>query len=533
LKKATLTPNRFIISTRSWPVKGLALFLILLALGSCEDEIGLIGTNSRTSRFGVYFKEFDIPVTTVQTDSLRSSIVIGERLLVGVANDPNFGKVSANLYAQFTPASYTSPKIDKTGKTDFKVQSITVNFVLSSNYYIYGDTSNTTETFSLHQITDNEFKNTKDYFTNTSVSFDASPLVTTTFSYLHDSIIDHRKKNSDSNTANNRYDTISFNLPLVVGQHLLDTALANGVKTFNTEKGWTLSPAKTDSVFRIKFPGFALIPSGSNTKILGIKTLLSSFSSSTVITLNYSYVQQGNTVKAKYYYPCQIGPAFSSHNVDRTGTALMDINAADPTDKHVDFNVSDDYAYLQSGTGLFARLDFSQVHSYFDANPDTIINVAINAAELVIDLEPKVVRQHISMPSALLLRAVGSTNGFFRVPQIEVVENSLTYVINDPQYAANYFCINNGLYLDGRADNNSGTAEQLRIPLTKETVSRSAYYSIYMSDFMQYFLRVPSSFRKLYSVALLPADAGYGKSFEGLSFKKDKVKLRIYYTKTL
>ncbi len=119
MKRATRTPNRFITSIRSWPVKGLALFLILLALGSCEEDLGLISTKRPTSRFGLYFKEFDIPVTTVQTDSLRSSRVAGERLLVGVATDPNFGKVTSDLFTHFSVYAYSNPKIGTTDKTNF------------------------------------------------------------------------------------------------------------------------------------------------------------------------------------------------------------------------------------------------------------------------------------------------------------------------------------------------------------------------------------------------------------------------------
>ena len=91
----THTPNRFITSIQSWPGKGLALFLILIALASCEEDLGLIGSKKPVSRFGVYFKEFDIPVTTVQADSINSSAIVSERLLCGNASDPNFGKVTA------------------------------------------------------------------------------------------------------------------------------------------------------------------------------------------------------------------------------------------------------------------------------------------------------------------------------------------------------------------------------------------------------------------------------------------------------
>jgi Domain of unknown function (DUF4270) len=526
LKRATRTPNRFITSTRSWPVKSLALFLILLALGSCEEDLGLIGSKKPTSRFGVYFKEFDIPVTTVQTDSLRSSVVAGERLLVGVATDPNFGKITSALYTQFTPTSYSNPKIDKTGKSNFILEGVSVKYVLSSNYYVYGDSANSTENYSLYKITDLEFTENRDYFTNSSVDIEPDVFATSSFNYVHDSIKDHRKRNTDSNAANNRYDTIGFSLPIgpgSLGQQLLDTALANGVYDADPEK----QDAKTDSVFRRAFPGFAIVPSSSNTKILGIKTEVDLLSNSTLITLSYSYVKEGNTIRAKYYYSSQIGPGFSKITTDRAGTILSDINSDEEADRHVDFNLSDDYCYLQSGTGLYAKLDFSEVHSYFDANPDTILNMAINAAELTVDIESEAARQHLSMPNYLLFRVVNSSNHFFKVPTIAV--SGQTEEVADPQYVTNYNSLLNGSFLDARDD----LGARLAVPLTKSTATANAYYSAYISDFMQRFLRVPANFQKIYYMALIPADAGYGKSLHGLSFKKDKVKLRVYYTKTL
>jgi hypothetical protein len=527
LKRATRTPNRFITSTRSWLVKGLALFFILLALGSCEENLGLIGSKKPTSRFAVYFKEFDIPVTTVQADSLNSSAFSSERLLCGVASDPNFGKVNATAYTMFRPA--VRSKIDQTGKSNFEVEGITLNFILTSDYYVYGDTANSTLDYTIHRVSNDDYWLDDQLFTKTELDYDPTEIASGSFEYKHDSIVDHRKRQIDSDNTDTPVDSIFFQLPNSLGQQLLDTALAKGVYHFNSEGVWEYSAQKSDSVFFLAFRGLVLKSSDQNNKVLSLKSCVATLARTSRITLYYSYIKAGVTVHDKLYYfnstletaNCT-GLGFSNIKYDRTGTALENL-----TSFGVDYNAPDDYAYLQSGTGAFAKLDLSEVHAYFDANPDTILNMAINSAELTVDIESVAVRQHQNMPNYLLFRVVNTSNRFLRVPTIEV--DGVTGEVGDPQYGINYNSLLNGTYLDARDD----AGNRLGIPLTKSTATSNAFYSAYISDFMQYFLHVPDNFQKVYYMALIPADAPYGKSFHGLSFKKDKVKLRVFYTKTL
>jgi hypothetical protein len=535
LKKATPTPNRFIISTRSWPVKGLPLFLILLALGSCQDEIGLIGTNNRTSRFGVYFKEFDIPVTTVQTDSIVSTALVSERLLCGTAQDPNFGKSTAMFFTQFRPTLSNINKIDKTNKSNFQVIGVEMVMVLGDDYYVYGDTSNAQLTYAVHRITDPSYWISKENYTTSTLQFNPTAISSGTFNYLHDSIVKHRKLNTNTSGADDVYDTLAFQLPYAYGQQLLDSALAKGVYSFNSENEWDYDEVKTDSVFRIAFPGLAFKATGVSNRIMGFKSELGlTIQRTSRIILKYSYIKDGSTIfdELLYFNSTAVdnaGLGFTNVMVDRSGTALADLDHQDPTDRNIDFHAPDQFCYMQSGTGLYAKLDFSGLHSYFDGNPDTIANVAINAAEIVLEAEPDASRHHLSQPQALYLRVVKQSNGFFRTPIIlRTVDGKVEQAL-DESYSVNYNCIANGLYLDARNDE----AGRLSIPLKSTSDTQPQFYSAYLSDFIQYFLRVPDGFPKIYNVGLVPAPTPFGKSFEGFSFKKDKVKLRIYYTKTL
>jgi hypothetical protein len=516
LKRATRTPNRFITSTRSWPVKGFALFLILLALGSCEDEQGLIGSKRPTSRFAVYFKEFAIPVTTIQADSIPSTVKESQRLLCGNATDVNFGDISANMNLQFFPSLASSnPKIDVADKTNFTPVSLTFNLIL--DYYVFGDTADAIQNFSLHEISPTaDFWRGNEYFTTSTVSYDNDAIASASFQYKHDSIVDHRTRNRDTNSKNNRYDTIKFSLPIEYAQHLLDTATAKGVYSTNEVSGvWELDIIKTDSVFRKAFPGLTLVPGIGNKNILGFQINSSS------MNLAYTYVRAGSTINSNIVYTAYGYPSFSSFTSDRTGTALQNLSLSN---KYQDYNSPDDFCYLQSGTGLFAKLDFRGVHSYFDAEPDTILNMALNAAEIIIDAEPDADRHHLSTPVVMYFRVVKQNNRFFKAP---ILANG-DY---DPQFATAYYCLSGSSNLDALSDN----VREGAVPLlySKSATTNRQEYKAYVTDFFQNFLRLPEGYDKIYYMGLLPGDANYGKSLHGLSFKKDKVKLRVYYTKTL
>jgi len=505
LKRVTPTPNRFTISIRNWQGKSFALFASLVFLSACVDESSLIGFKKDTSRLGIHYIEFDLPATTIQADSLRTQnqfIVSNDidRLLLGQATDPIFGNTSSSLFTKFTPAS---GKIS--GKNQVTLEKLTMTLAL--DYYVYGDTNSSYNTYEIHEITDGNFKSSMDYFNNSSVAYDANPLVTGIYYYDQDSVLKSRK----SPKSANRVDTIYFDFPIGPGslaQLLLDTALRKGIYTVNSSGISVFNTIKTDSVFQLAFNGLAIIPTNSN-KILGIRSL--GFDSK--LTLYYSYNDNGVIKRSKYFYSLSFldfVPSYSKIDCNRAGTFLDGIT------KYSDFNAPDGYCYLQSGTGLYTKLDISAVHTFFKDMP----SVGINAAELVVPLEPVTTRSHLSEPNKLFLRIASPNNRFFKPPLIGDYPN--------PIYANRYYCaVNTDYYLNARGDD----SDVLSVSYVEKIDGR--YYSTYLSDFLEYNLHLPSTLQKVNSLALLPANAPYGKSFHGVSFKKDKIKLKVYYTTTL
>jgi Domain of unknown function (DUF4270) len=506
LKKVTRTRNLSITSIPSWWAKGFVLFSSLIFLGSCVDDASLIGVK-KEARFVVRFKEFDIPATTVQGDSVRTQNQFvnetggdTERLLVGHATDPNFGTSAATLFARFVPGA---GKIS--GLSQVKLEKLTMSLAL--DYYVYGDTNSADLSFVVHEITDASFKSSENYFISSSVSYDPTPLTTGTFFYNRDSILKSRKRKPADKP---RADTLYFDLPVgpgSLGQLLLDTALKKGIYVKGKDGKLVYSTPKTDSVFQTRFKGLAVVPMASN-KIVGIRLT----SASSKIKLRYSSSTKSGTYT--YEFPLGYVPSFTKIDFDRAGSPLQNI-----TSKHTGYDLPDSYCYAQSGTGLFTKLDFTQVRKYLD----TIPQLAVNSAELIIPLETVATKPHINEPKYLVARIVSPSNRLLKVPDAEFSSLSLFY------YSRYQFGINYDRYLDAIEDNGDTRIDYV-------TDANGRYYRAYISDFLEnYFLlgKLPPSVRRFNYIGLLPGDFALGKSLQGVSFRKDKIKLKVYYTRTL
>jgi hypothetical protein len=515
LKRVTPTLNHFITSTPNWRAKGFVLFVSLFFLGSCLDDASLIGVK-KEARFKVEYKEFDLSPTTVQVrpDSIRTqNQFVGlskdvNRMLLGKSYDPNFGNAKATLFTKFVPAV---GKIS--GKSNVVLEKLTLTLAL--DYYVHGDTNSFNTTYAVHEIVDPNFKRSPDYFATSSVSYDPEPLVTGSFYYNRDSILKSRKANTDGNTVNNRTDTLYFNLPIgSLGKLLLDTALLKGLYTTDSKGVSNYDSYKTDSVFKLTFKGLAVLPIESN-KIIGI----SSYSPYSKLTLFYSYVENNVIIRSKYYYtfapsyfnPPLAEPSFTKIDFDRMGSPLANL-----TTPHTEFNAADNYCYTQSGTGVFTKLDLTKVRAYFD----TIPRLGINSAELVVTLDPIATKPHVNEPSSLFIRMLSLNNRYLR-PTF-----STTVAFQSNYYCSHSFVNNYDYYLDAVDDAQS-------VGMNYRTDANGRYYKGTLSDFMQRNLTLPKSVARINALGLVPGDAPLGKSLQGVSFKKDKVKLKIYYTRTL
>ena len=559
MKRATPTPNRFIISTQSWPVKGLILFIGLIFLGSCLDEASLVG-NRKTDRFEVKYQEFKIPAYTVQADSVRSNVYTfsqspsEDRLLCGeVDYDPNFGKISSTTFFQFIP---TTVKLNQTGKTNIQFLKLTLNLIL--DYYVYGDTiNNTASNFKLFRV-DSDINSTNNYFTNSYHTL-GDELATGTYNFRSDSIRHYLKYNRDTDVTNNIYDSLFFDLtntPLADG--LYDTALLKGIYTpvLNAD-GVTytskLNVKKTDSSFLKNFKGLAVVPVDGN-RVLGFTTLQStSFIATSRLTLYYSYIEDGKSKIGQLYYfldgqgvTSTIDLArYSSISADRSGTYL----AGQPglptgqlaTNVYNNFTAADDFCYLQGGTGLYSKLDFTEVRDFFNQ----VDLVAINSARLTIDLPTN--KTFLKPPAGMFLRTVQNQNRFYVPPSIQAIGSNGKPIVDgsgnpilvpDPTYAANFYCSGSQSFLDVRSDGETRLSSAPGV-LVLSPDNNKISYSGYLTEYLEYHTRLPQDFARLDFLGLVPSHSetgkrndprSFGKFLDGVSFHKDSVKLKVYYS---
>jgi hypothetical protein len=489
----------------------------------------------------VKFKEFIIPAVTVQADSINSNNLgassNNDRLLCGKMEnpgDPRFGKINASIFTKFLP---NSGKVSPTGKSFFNITRLTFNVILDN--YVYGDTLDSQSAFSLHEVTDNNFSGRNDYFTNSSISYNPSPISTASYffrtvRFRSDSVKKYQTLNGDTDTGNNVYDSLTFDIPIqsAFARALFDTLKGKGFyswRKINNKDSLAYNDARTDSAFLKAFKGLAIIPQ-SGERVLGFTSNVATLKGTTRLTLRYSYVEGGVTKTGIYYYFIQEGSRLSQIQSDRSGVALSGLP---PSMKYVDYNPPDNYCYLQSGTGLFTKLDFTAVRDAFK----DIEKIAVNSAELIIPVEPGTAQSHFRIPKGLQLRITKDNSRFFAPPQIPIKTSETSATMGpDPIYAQSYFCTSNDSYLDVRSDD----YDYMSLEYKKDDAGQY-YYRGFISEYFQYSTVLPSSVMGVNYLALVPSsrvlvgskttpDVGFGRSLDGVSFKKDQIKLRVFYS---
>lgn len=479
----------------------------------------------------IKFLEFDIPAVTVQADSLNSENVrsanVADRWLCGSVDntlDPNFGKVSASIFTKLRPGA----KLYKVGRSGFTLTKATLNLTL--DYYVYGDTLNSESSFTLHEITEPGFSNENAYFTTSNLAYDPTPISTGVYQFKIDSIKKYITVNSDKVSTNDVHDTLTFELPIDAGlaKVLFDTLKGKGVYVKKKKKdGVTDSLAystfKTDSIFGKVFNGIVIRPKDGN-RVLGFTSRVNSATTSSRLSLYFSYYDSTDNIikNSQYNYYFQDAnyyqdiPNFTKIEYDRASTSLSGLSQAN---KYINYNSPDGYAYVQAATGLYTKLDLTAIM-------DTVKSyekITINSAEIIVPVETNVARPHVRIPSGFYLRVIGESNRFFVPPLIPAISNGQAVLTPDPLYGGNYYCGSNETYLDAIGDDGN------LLDLQYQVDDNGQYYRSYLTQFFEYHARLPSYVPKVNHMALVPATA-WGKSLSGVSFKNDKIKIRLFYS---
>jgi Domain of unknown function (DUF4270) len=474
-KKTTTILTRFITCIPTWWAKAACLFPVLFFLISCEEDLTTLGFKSGQDTFKVFYAEIPIESSVLWMDSLRTSNLSSEtpnRLLAGSYSDPVFGQTQAQAITQYRPLNPTSTIISPTAVFDSIVLKMRFDF------YTYGNAATTTQTFDVYEITD-ELTPGLDYFFNSQVNLTHTPLG----SSLVDINNDYFKEEFE-NTATDSVITLKVKLDNSFGQRLFDAVDPEDVNYTDFD------------LFKATFKGLAIVPQQSD-KIVGFNP--TDQNSSLIVY----YHDESDTTNLSFVF--SQGVTFSKIITDRSSTELSGLNQF-----HTDFDPGLK-RYVQGGTSVITKLDFSKFYEYMD----TVKYMMINSAELSIsDVEPSA---DFKEPIGLSVSMMNSSNRY--------------ETLNTAQDTINFISFNGNLTIGDKSKFfiSQGQGQSVIMPLIYSATNKT--YSALPTMFFQQLYNLKSTPFPYW--ALRPLNPQPGKSVDRVVFPRDKIKLKIYYTRAL
>jgi hypothetical protein len=428
-----------------------------------------LGFKSEQSKVKVYYAEIPLATSVLLMDSLRTTNFTGEtnRILAGSYIDPVFGPTQAQAYTQFRP--YTV-------NTALPVNAVfdSIFFDMKVDFYQYGAPGQTTLSFDIHEVTQ-ELNQEDNYFFNSEVPITHTSLGSNTLKVSADFF----KKEYEDSDADSVI-TLKVKLDKNFGQRLFDAINPEDVNYTDFD------------IFKETFKGLAIVPQQAD-KVIGFNP--TDLSSS--ITLHYHVGAEAKTVSF-VFSQCV---TFSKISSDRSTTELSGLNQYftdfDPGLKR----------YIQGGSSIVTKLDFSKFYDYID----TLTNVVVNSAEL--EISAVEAPSDLIAPPGLSMSMLRSNN---RHAALSSQQDSLTYV-----------AFNGMLTLGDQSKFFAATGPGSILTIGHSTTANT--YSGLPTLFVQKLIDLKST-RYLYW-ALRPIIPQPGKSVDRAVFPKDNIKLKIYYTR--
>jgi hypothetical protein len=488
----------------------LAIVPIALFFFACEDEASLLGYKNPNTKFEVKYIEIPLESSVLLLDSQRTSNYLfnneTNRLLVGQYVDQQFGSITSTAFTQYFTT--TGAKLAAGAVFD------SVSIQLAFDLYNYGSkVAATPQTVSVYEVDEVLSKGIRNYFSTTDVAIKPDVLGSKVFTIDPAKFADDLKILSDGNSAN---DTL-------VSPALLKMPLnsAFGAKIFESAKTYAAAATTIDSAFIIPnefvktFKGIALKSEGGD-KIVGFNPS----SSSSIIRLHYHTGTEDSLALDLNFFSV-VG--FNQIKTDRSGSDLAGL-----TEVSNDFYPATELRYIQGATSTFTKVHFSN----FFAFTDTVPNLLINSAQLVID---GVQQDDYAIPENLALRLLRNSN---RVEFYDTLkapgrpQDSLDFEYYNPREHARYpgtIGLDNGSI--GENDN-AFVALGDQNPFLSYSTTDKSFGGNYTLFFQQ--LSVLNSNKRRFASAILypispskPATKVVNRTI----FPKEGIKLRVYYTK--
>ena len=487
---------------------GAVLFFLL----SCEDDSFLLGFKGNTKFEGRYQ---EIPwngtnssmvlLDSIATDQydISTTDFRAYRFLLGEVNDPVFGVVRSEVFAQFQPDnSPSSPPYFNSDRAILTYDSTTVQLLMDT--YTYGPEVNFNEKVTVYELAEKDsLSYFVRYFSNTPHDYNPVPVGELTFK-------------SSWLAYKNELGNKNFYL-----RGRLDDEYGFRIFSYAGSKGDTALVGDNLQGFRDQFFGLAFIPTQSD-RIVGYSTSLLS-----KLTLHYHSPVKDSMTTDFYFYPFQFvnSNAFSKITTNRIGD-LAGINTPNEP-----YNVSGQ-RYIQDGSVVVPNFELGDYYSFID----TLENVVINSAEISIGVETPPDGMPPPTNLYVLLTKKTADNKVFLIDSADTKTTDFDWILSNPN-----------VFTDLKNYSVSGELSSLQsLVLTYD--ANTQRYSGYATLFFQTLFNSKDEVgRRLESISLYPVTAptqqavsatrlvsvlrgGMGNTVNRAVLKSNDMKLKIYYT---
>lgn len=482
-----------------WVKRTGQLLLAALFLMACEDETSLLGFRNPISKFEVKFIELPVESSVLLIDSIRTSNFGGEtsRILVGEHNDPELGTTKTTAFTQLFPTSNVT--VDAAAALD------SVVLHLRFDYYLYGGTNVSNQSFNIHSLTEDLYSDSVlYYFSDREVAYDPAPIGNSFY------LVNPELFKTQDALANNQKDTtvLKVRLSNSFGQRLMDRAKA-GDSTYTRF-----------SEFVKYIKGIAIVPE-VNDKVVGfdLNNTLDAGSLLSKIVVHY-HTDTEDSLQLNFGFG---GAQFTNIETDRSATEISELTTFyDPV------TPANDLRYIQNGTGVITKLDLTSLLEFSETNPKMIIN----SADLFIEGLQHV--ENYSPINSFNMLVLTEENRFRKIKLVpDTIINTIT---NDTTYSTKISSedISRLALYQGLITNSGGYYSAVSDLNSPYTLNRSSSNNSYTGNFtllaQQLYELEKENKEPFRYFALFPNTPQNGKSLNRIMFNKDAIKLRIYYT---
>jgi len=350
---------------------GLIQGLALLIFASCEEP-GRIGIDVDPDNltFSTSYVKFNLEAKIVQTDSILSGN--GGRLLVGRFQDPEFGEVEAKTYTQLWLSN----------PVNFPEESVYDSLVLVLPFdYVNGAEMRDINDIKVFRIKE-DLSIFNIYVSTMELDVYDEPIGESSFMYTTE-LVDGEEVI--------KLDTL-FHMRLSddLGQEIFDMAKDENDTILESNTNWINW-----------FKGISIEAGDQYTTITGFNR---NSAAAKMILYYHIFDTDGNEVVANYPFTIENSVHFNNIKYDRTGTPLEGV-----TELYKEYSATDNFVYIQSGTGLVSKIDFNPFIDFADSVGPMLINLGRLTLGKV---EP--FSAYMKPPSTLLYYYTDTTNMWLR-----------------------------------------------------------------------------------------------------------------------